>query len=187
MYAESILAMKHVKAKVCLVGEVGVGKTSLVRRFVTDTFDDKYIPTVGTKVSKKSVEIDWRGKPTMLDMTVWDIMGEKGFRTLLKDAYFHGAQGILAVCDMTIPDSLFDLNNWVNVAIKQAGDIPFCFIGNKSDLCDDIRVEEGELAQLSTVHEAPYYITSAKSGENVDAAFISLSKQVVEHCSSKQT
>jgi len=181
MHAESVVAMKHVKAKVCLVGEIGVGKTSLVRRFVTDTFDDKYIPTIGTKISKKSVEVDWRGKPTMLDMTVWDIMGEKGFRTLLKDSYFHGAQGVLAVCDMTRPDSLFDLNNWVNVAIKQAGDVPFCFVGNKSDLREKIAIEEGELAKLSMVHEAPYYIASAKTGENVDAAFIALSKQVVEH------
>src|SRR5436309_15882399 len=96
---------KHIKAKVCLVGETAVGKTSLVKRFVLDAFDDRYVATVGTKVTKKTVPVVWRGAPARMDLMVWDIMGEKGFRELLKEAYFHGAQGMLAVCDMRRKDT----------------------------------------------------------------------------------
>src|SRR2546427_12227154 len=91
---------KHIKAKISLVGETAVGKTSLVKRFVLDTFDDRYVATVGTKVTKKTVPVVWRGLPARMDLMVWDIMGEKGFRALLKEAYFEGCQGILAVCDI---------------------------------------------------------------------------------------
>src|SRR5438093_9223217 len=104
---------KHIKSKICLVGEVGVGKTSLVKRFVLDTFDDRYVATVGTKVTKKTVPVLWRGGPAMMDLMVWDIMGEKGFRALLKEAYFEGCQGVLAVCDVTRKDTLHELNDWI--------------------------------------------------------------------------
>src|SRR6266513_5357349 len=94
MATPAVTGLKHVKAKVCLVGDVAVGKTSLIRRFVQDEFDDRYIATVGTKVTKKTVDVTWKGAPAMLDMMVWDIMGEKGFRALLRDAYFEGGPGI---------------------------------------------------------------------------------------------
>ncbi len=68
------------KAKICLIGEAAVGKTSLIRRYVEDAFDDKYISTLGAKVSKKELVLDSPSGPLNVDMTIWDIMGEKGFR-----------------------------------------------------------------------------------------------------------
>jgi GTPase SAR1 family protein len=70
----------RMKVKVCLVGESAVGKTSLVRRFVLDEFDDRYISTLGTKVSKKEIIVEGENghEPIMVDLTIWDIMGEKG-------------------------------------------------------------------------------------------------------------
>jgi len=179
MQTDTLLAQKHVKAKLCLVGETGVGKTSLIRRYVTDKFEDRYIATVGTKITKKSVEVVWRDEPRTLDMTIWDIMGEKGFRTLLKEAYFHGSQGVIAVCDLTRPDTLFDLSGWVNTALREVGEVPFVFLGNKTDLPKEKNVDEQDLAKISAIHKSPYYLTSAKSGENVDNAFRSISKAIV--------
>src|SRR2546422_9056104 len=90
---------RRMKTKVCLVGEAAVGKTSLVRRYVLDQFEDKYITTLGAKVSKKEVELDIaeRGLHVQLDITIWEIMGEKGFRDLMKDEFFYGAKGIRAM------------------------------------------------------------------------------------------
>src|SRR5437867_6419003 len=91
------MEVKRMKVKVCLVGEAAVGKTSLIRRFVLENFDDKYIQTLGTKVSKKELTSrspDGSGE-LKIDMTIWDIMGQKGFRKLLKEAYFYGAPGSL--------------------------------------------------------------------------------------------
>src|SRR2546426_415374 len=91
---------RRMKVKVCLVGEHAVGKTSLIKRYVLNEYDDRYIVTLGAKVSKKELALNPKGGDAIqMDMTIWDIMGSKGFRELLREAYFHGAQGILAVAD----------------------------------------------------------------------------------------
>src|SRR5207245_9318037 len=105
MATPALAGLKQWKPNVDLVGDVAVGKTSLIRRFVQDEFDDRYIATVGTKVTKKTVDVTWKGAPAMLDMMVWDIMGEKGFRALLRDAYFEGSHGVIAACALTRRDT----------------------------------------------------------------------------------
>jgi len=171
-------ALKHVKAKICLVGDVAVGKTSLIKRFVTDNFDDRYVATVGTKVTKKTVDTAWKGAPAALDMMVWDIMGEKGFRSLLRDAYFEGAQGVLAVCDLTRKETFYDLNNWVTMVRKQVGNVPIVFLGNKSDLAERLVVSAEEFARMGAIHNAQHFLTSAKTGAGVDEAFFALAASI---------
>jgi len=169
---------KHVKAKICLVGDVAVGKTSLIKRFVQESFDDRYIATVGTKVTKKTVDVMWKGVPATLDMMVWDIMGEKGFRALLRDAYFEGAQGVLAVCDLTRKETFYDLSNWVAMVRKQVGNVPIVFLGNKADLEERIVVSVEELENLGQIHGASTFRTSAKTGIGVNDAFKALADAV---------
>ena len=170
---------KHVKAKVCLVGDIGVGKTSLIKRYVLDTFDDRYIATIGTKVTKKTVPVMWRGAAATLDLVVWDIMGEKGFRQLLKESYFEGTHGILAVCDLTRRDTLTDLYQWIDIAHANAGAARFVFLGNKADLRAKVLVQEPELAAIAEEQGAPWFLASAKTGMNVEQAFAGLAEQVV--------
>jgi len=178
MAASALTGLKHVKVKVCLVGDVAVGKTSLIKRFVQDEFDDRYIATVGTKVTKKSVEVTWRGAPASLDMLVWDIMGEKGFRALLRDAYFEGSHGVIAVCDLTRKDTFYDLNNWVQMIRKQVGNVPIVFLGNKADLRERLTVSEEELGRMGTIHGAPQFLASAKTGAGVNEAFKALADAI---------
>src|SRR5438093_10373083 len=90
---------QRIKTKVCLVGEAAVGKTSLIRRFVQDEFDDRYITTLGAKVSKREMAFEAKDRTKIqMDMTVWDIMGEKGVRDILKGEALHGAEGVVAAC-----------------------------------------------------------------------------------------
>ncbi len=178
MAAPVVIAQKHVKAKVCLVGDVAVGKTSLVKRFVQDQFDDRYIATVGTKVTKKTVDVVWKGTPATLDMMVWDIMGEKGFRALLRDAYFEGCQGVIAVCDLTRKDTFYDLNNWVQMIRKQVGNVPIVFLGNKADLAERLVVNPEELSRMGAIHNAPQFVASAKTGAGVGEAFDALAEAI---------
>src|SRR5437667_10219001 len=85
---------RRMKVKVCLVGEHAVWKTSLIKRYVLNEYDDRYIVTLGAKVSKKELTLNPKaGDPVQMDMTIWDIMGSKGFRELLREAYFHGHRG----------------------------------------------------------------------------------------------
>src|SRR3989442_1411347 len=126
---------RRMKVKVCLVGEHAVGKTSLIKRYVLNEYDDRYIVTLGAKVSKKELALTPKGAdPVQMDMTIWDIMGSKGFRELLREAYFHGAQGILAVADITRYDTLEDLDSWVESVFRTVGEIPVTFAINKTDL-----------------------------------------------------
>ena len=99
-----------IKLKICLVGDEGVGKTSLIRRFVTGQFDDAYIRTLGAVVSKKSVEVrNGRGSPSQVDMVILDIIGRRTFMQLFQDAYFSGARGVIAVFDLTRKTTLREL------------------------------------------------------------------------------
>ena len=171
---------QKMKVKVCLVGEGAVGKTCLIRRFIHDQFDDRYISTLGAKVSKKEVVV---GNPKTngeiaIDMTIWDIMGEKGFRELLKEAYFHGAQGILAVCDITRKDTLHELNDWIAAVNRVTGNIPVQFLANKSDLRDQAKVTDVDVKVLADSHKSPFLFTSAKTGENVEASFVKLAEMI---------
>lgn len=176
--------LEKVKAKICLVGEAAVGKTSLIRRYVLDDFDDKYITTLGAKVSKKKMEFDLpnNGMSIGMDLTIWDIMGEKGFRDLVKEAFFVGTRGILAVCDITRYDTLKELDDWVQSVFKVVGNIPVIFAVNKVDLKDEVLLMYGdsELDQASRAFDATYLYTSAKTGENVEEAFRLMGEKIVE-------
>ena len=165
--------LQRMKVKVCLVGEGAVGKTALIRRFIHDQFDDRYISTLGAKVSKKELVVaSPKGDGDIaVDMTIWDIMGEKGFRELLKEAYFHGAQGILAVCDVTRKDTLGELHDWIAAVHKVTGQIPIQFLANKVDLEKQRVIQEDDIKKVADVHKSPYLWTSAKSGQNVEAGF----------------
>ena len=174
--------VKRMKMKVCLVGEAAVGKTSLIRRFVLDDFDDKYIQTLGTKVSKKELTVaipDGSGN-MKVDMTIWDIMGQKGFRELLKEAYFYGAKGILAVCDVTRRRTLDDLDDWIEGVYSVTGRVPIEFLGNKVDLANEIQVREEEMVQAARAYDSSFHFTSAKSGVNVELAFQSLAERIAK-------
>ena len=173
---------RRMKIKVCLVGEAAVGKTSLIRRFVLDDFDDKYIQTLGTKVSKKEITAaspDGSGE-LKIDMTIWDIMGQKGFRELLKEAYFYGAKGILAVCDLTRKRTLEDLDDWIEGVYSVTGRIPIEFLANKVDLNDQAQLGEAELVQAARAYDSSFRFTSAKTGINVELAFQSLGERIAK-------
>src|SRR5947209_12020522 len=174
---------QRIKTKVCLIGEAAVGKTSLIRRFVQDEFDDRYITTLGAKVSKREMTFDLpdRGSKIQMDMTVWDIMGEKGFRDLLKEAFFHGAKGVLAVCDITRYSTLKELDDWVQSVFNVVGEIPVVYAVNKVDLQDEVMILYGdkEIEQATRAFDAQYFFTSAKTGENVEDAFRALGNAIL--------
>src|SRR3972149_1649078 len=164
-------------------GEAAAGKPTLVRRYVLDEFDDRYITTLGAKVSKREQLYDVPEPSTSvrMDMTVWDIMGEKGFRDLLKEAFFHGAKGVLAVADLTRYSTLKELDDWVQSVFNVVGEIPVLYVVNKVDLKDQVMILYGdkEIQQAARAFDAPYYFTSARRGENVEAAFRRLGAMIL--------
>ena len=171
------------KFKICLIGENAVGKTSLIRRFVTDEFDDKYLKTIGTKTTKKEMKFQSPNNGTRnVSLIIWDIMGDKGFRLLLQEAYFFGAQGIIGMCDITRKNTLIDLHGWMEAAQSVTGKIPTIFLGNKYDLVDKQEVDLNELNDFASRYEkAIAYLSSAKTGFNVELAFRTLSEKILDN------
>ena len=176
-------ARKHFKAKICLVGNPAVGKTSLVRRYVMNSFDDKYLTTVGTKVSKKPVRVvdPSQELDADIDLMIWDIMGQPGFREMLKDAYFFDAKGVLAVADVTRKDTLEDLKNWIKAVEGVTGKVPIVVAVNKSDLTEQAQFTTAEAVQAAEGLGADLFLTSAKHGTNVEEAFRRLGARVVHN------
>ena len=166
------------KVKVCLVGDEAVGKTSLIRRFVYSTYDESYIRTVGTMVTKK--DVDMPDGAHYVSLMIWDIMGRKDFIELFKDAYFKYARGIIAVFDLTRPETLLSLREWIRGIRSSMDNIPTVVLANKVDLADQILIKDVEIEKLCAALSCSWVRTSAKTGDNVEKAFHSLASEIVK-------
>jgi small GTP-binding protein len=164
---------EEVTAKVCLVGDSGVGKTSLIRRYVFDEFHDKYLATLGAKITKREILVPMPENDLQVKMKllIFDIIGEKGFRRLLKEAFFYGANGLVAVCDVTRGDTLESLEDWIENAYGVTGKIPMSVLANKVDLNGKGVLTDGEIGRFCRPYDSPHDFSSAKTGENVEETF----------------
>ncbi len=180
--------LKRLKVKICLVGEAATGKSELIRRFVDPNFDDRYINTLGTKVSKRTMPVSLAdGSQVDVDLTVWDIMGHKGFRELLKEAYFYGAKGVLAVCDVARRQTLQDLHDWIEGVFEVAGRLPVAILVNETGKGGTPQVTEADVQQVAEAYDAPFYFTSSVTGANVEAAFQGLAQRIAKERFSART
>ena len=168
------------KLKVGLIGDSKVGKTSLIRRFVLDQFDDEYVRTIGAKVSKKEVFLPLTGNRRMrVDMMIWDIIGERNVAELYMESQFEGMQGILAVCDVTRNGTLSSIDGWTSSVFDVAGKVPTYILVNKTDLEDRFEIERSAVVKCSKSLGSPFIFTSAKTGENVGRVFSHLAERIL--------
>jgi small GTP-binding protein len=158
--------------KICLLGAFGVGKTSLVRRFVDTIFSDNYLTTVGVKLDKKTLEVAGE----TVNLILWDIAGEDAV-SAVRTTYLRGSAGYVLVADGTRADTL-DVARSIQVrAETEIGRVPFLLLVNKADLRAEWTIPEGVFAELAGLGWTVHY-TSAKTGESVEAAFQELSERV---------
>jgi len=154
--------------KVVMLGDPMVGKTSLVQRYVKNMFDDTYLTTIGTKPSKKEVKV---GQSNVIIM-IWDIAGHS---YTLHPEYYVGAKGALLVCDLTRRSTLENLMSWYTSLANRVGDVPIVILANKADvLKSEFNLEDVERLGFRAMR------TSAKTGENVELAFMTLAEDMTD-------
>jgi len=167
----SIIQSKRYIKKIALVGDASVGKTSLIRRFVVDVFDDKYIATIGTKVSKRDVEYKLPDKTIYLTLMMWDILGQKDYKKIRVQG-LSGSHGIILVGDLTRAETVKSIEEfWLPEIWETLGTMPTVFVGNKCDLCAGNLTQSREIERIAGKIEMPVIMCSAKTGENVDQVF----------------
>ncbi len=170
----------EIKRKVLLLGDGAVGKTSLIRKFVMDQFDDKYIASIGTKVTKKVINFKLKDDELNLILLIWDILGQSEFKGVI-GASFFGASGAFLVADMTRRPTLENLKRvWLPRIEEVAKELPIVFLGNKADLTDNYAFREKDLAELADTYDAPHFLTSARTGLNVNMAFYRIAYDVAK-------
>ena len=162
------------KLKVVVVGDSGVGKTNLIKRFVTNTFSANSKATVGVEFISKSYRIN----DQVFKIEIWDTAGQERYKSITA-AYYKGAKGALIVYDTTQKTSFENIDKWMSeIKEKSSKDMKLMIIGNKIDLKDERQVETDEALAKAQILEAPIMETSALDATNVKEAFYDLLKEM---------
>lgn len=164
-------------AKLIVTGDFKVGKTSLIRRFVENNFKEDYISTIGVEISKKSIIMD---ENTKLNFVLWDIGGQIGQIRPYRQRFYDGANAAFIVVDRT-RDHLDSIKTWFK-DIKESvpNNIPIVIVGNKSDLNEKIVITEEQIKVIAKQLDLHFIVTSAKTGENVNEAFLYIAYRFIE-------
>ena len=157
-----------------MLGSFAVGKTSLVQRFVNSIFSEKYHTTIGVKIDQKRVQVE----NTEVNLMLWDIHGEDEFQKV-KPAYVMGASGYFIVLDGTRRNTVQKGMELQQMVQKTIGEVPYLILVNKSDLKEQWELHDDDLALLRE-KGTPVLLTSAKTGEAVEQAFVELTRQMLK-------
>ena len=166
--------------KIVFLGEGAVGKTSLVGRFVYESFEGDYLATIGTDIHIKMQQVG----DTMVKLVIWDIAGQDNFAQLRR-AYYQNASGAFFVYDTTRPETIERVDEWLNALFTVTGKIPLVLLENKVDL--DSEITDGTRDAVQDAHGVEIIKTSAKEDMNVEEAFQKMTKEILEKSREKKT
>nr|CCD15702.1 unnamed protein product [Trypanosoma congolense IL3000] len=186
-------ATKRQLLKIIILGDSGVGKTSLMHQYVNKKFDNRYKATIGADFLTKDIDVD--GK--LVTLQIWDTAGQERFQSL-GSAFYRGADACVLVFDITQSDSFSHINSWLEEFRAQAGLRDSVLIGNKSDLADRRQVasrtaeawceslsnrsESGQVqggARTGEVEQIMYFEASAKDNVSVEDAFLAVARSAL--------
>jgi len=159
--------------KICMLGSYGVGKTSLISRFIHRIFSDKYQSTIGVKVNRKQMKLDG----VDVNILLWDLHGDDEYQRV-RSSYLRGTAGYILVVDSTRGSSLEVAIDLQQLASDIAGDVPFLTLINKCDLSDEWNLDINQLKRLEDLGWILHQ-TSAKTGKLVNESFELLTRKMI--------
>ncbi len=162
--------------KVVLLGDGHVGKTSLRHRYLGEQLPTTYMATIGADFAIKTLMID----NYEVKFNIWDLAGQPRFKEV-RGMFFQGTNGAMFVYDLTNPQSLTNLREWVDELRTNclSKDIPSIVLGNKIDLVSEVDITEAKKVAEEIAPNTPHLLTSALTGENVDLAFDSIGRRML--------
>jgi small GTP-binding protein len=164
-----------IQKKVCLLGDFGVGKTSLIRRFVEGRFDDKYLSTIGVKITRKVIPRAYGS----MNLLMWDLAGSNGFDSISNSSYLQGASAAMLVCDATRRETLDTFEEYARQIRLLNARVSLVFVCNKIDLTDQRVISDADLSRVAvTFGDGTCFLSSAKTGQQVEDAFIALADKI---------
>jgi len=163
--------------KLLLIGDSGVGKSSILMRFADNMFSDSFVATIGVDFKIKTLDIQVQS----YKLQIWDTAGQERFRTITS-SYYRGAHGVLVVFDVTNPETFRNVHKWIQEIGRYASDgVPLILIGNKCDLVEERKVSLSDAMELAKSQNMLYIETSAKNSENVEDAFSKMTLQIKQN------
>ena len=170
---------KSIPAKIIIIGDPVVGKTSLIKKYVKNAIESEYMPTVGAEISHQPVKLMLGSQMINVSLMIWDIAGQKQFKQLRK-VYYNGAKGIVMVFDLTNPQTLASIQAWYDEAVGfNLGKVPMILVGNKNDLATLRQVSQEDVDQVKEgTHVSEYVETSALTGEHVTEMFYKMAELI---------
>ena len=162
--------------KVILIGDPGVGKTSILSRFVTNEFQSVYTSTIGVEFKTKDIYIN---NTTCASFKIWDTCGQEKFRAITRQ-YFKDAHGVILVYDVSNENSFRGLNVWLNEIRNNANmEVTIILVGNKIDILDR-KISQKEANEYALKNGLLYVETSSKEGINIDTPFENLANDIIK-------
>jgi len=176
-----VLKIEKLAFKLAIFGSCGVGKTTLIRRFVTKIFEKDIKMTIGADFSVKNITLENRP----ITLRIWDFAGEERFRVLLP-AFAKGAEGGIFMFDLTRYSSIKDIEDWLSIfeyfISNKKVKIPIIMVGGKADLEEKRSVKADEALELSNKYGLKgYFECSSKTGEKVEEIFKYLTQKMIEN------
>ena len=169
-----------ISKKVCMLGTFGVGKSSLVRQFVYQKFDESYLSTIGVQLSHKAVGplLDKKtNRPILMNLILWDLAHLERFDPVVRN-YFHGSHGAVIVFDLTRPQTFREYENLIKPFFETNPESKLILVGNKTDLSFDDNPRT-QIADIAANLSCSCHFTSAKTGENVELVFQTIAEMIL--------
>ena len=155
-----------IRKKILLLGDFHVGKTSLIRRYVDNSFDDSYLTTIGVKISKKEIALEGE----IYELLIWDIEGATPHKAILQN-YLRGASGAIFVADVVRDETVEGLLEHIENFLSVNPEAPYVVAYNKADLLTSLQYDSFELDDRT-------FLVSAKDDLNVEKLFVALAKRI---------